>query len=667
MKTKGLQVERRNPGRFLSARYSSCYVVFNAIVILGFCAILARASRLQIIEYPLWLERSINQTETTIRVPTYRGSIYDRQGRLLSYSVPQRSLFADAAVIGSPERIAAHLAPILEESEGGIARKLSSNRRFLWLKRLLTDQQAIAVEQLKQPGLNLVDEYKRFYPYGQVGGQVLGFVGTDGVGLEGVEKGFEQILRENTATVCQLRDGIRKCLWLDSEPPPEPMENFGVRLTLDAFIQYLAEYELDKAVQQYRARAGEVVILDAQTSEVLAMANWPPFDPNLSGKSSADAWRNRTITDSFEPGSTFKVFLVSAAMEEGVIKERDRIFCENGKIQLTGHTIKDVHPYGWLTIPEVIKYSSNIAATKIASQLGNERFYRYIRGFGFGARTGISLPGEVRGLVRPGKRWRPIDLAVTGFGQSIGVTSLQLTAATACLANGGEINQPTIVKQIVDGKGEQYERLHTKPPRRVIQKKTAQQVCDMMKSVTEEGGTGVKAVPDGYTAAGKTGTAQVLDPQTRRYSTSKWTSIFTGFIPADRPRLVITVVVHDPRGASYGGVVAAPVFRNISAKALPYLGVLPASGGPSLPPGLRMAGSAANKPAKTTPSSNEKKGAVGPTGPSPKEPKPATKVPAAPAGIPKPQLNGKTVTVSASIDEMVKPKPQVDLVMNRTP
>jgi cell division protein FtsI (penicillin-binding protein 3) len=660
-------VERRNSGRFLSARYSSCTIFFNTIVILGFCAILARASRLQIIEYPLWLERSINQTETTIRVPTYRGSIYDRQGRLLSYSVPQRSLFADAGLVGAPERLAGRLAPILEENEGSISKKLGSNRRFLWLKRLLTDQQAIAIENLKQPGLNLVDEYKRFYPYGQVGGQVLGFVGMDGVGLEGVEKGFEQILRENTATVCQLRDGIKKCLWLDSAPPPEPMENFGVRLTLDAYIQYLAEYELEKAVQQYRARAGEVVILDAQTSEVLAMANWPLFDPNLSGKSSADVWRNRTITDSFEPGSTFKIFLVSAALEEGVIKERDRIFCENGKIQLTGHTIKDVHPYGWLTIPEVIKYSSNIAATKIASQMGSERFYRYVRGFGFGGRTGISLPGEVRGLVRPGKRWRPIDLAVTGFGQSIGVTSLQLTGAVACLANGGELNQPTIVKQIVDGKGQQFEPLHTKPSRRVIQKKTAQQVCDMMVGVTQEGGTGVKAVPEGYTAAGKTGTAQVLDPQTRRYSTTKWTSIFTGFIPADQPRLVITVVIHDARGASYGGVVAAPVFKNISTRALPYLGILPASGSPSPPPGVRMVNTGHNKTAKTTPSSNEKKGAVRAVDSSSKDPKAATRAPAPTAVNPKLQPNGKSVTVSASIDEMIKPKTQVDLVMNRVP
>jgi cell division protein FtsI (penicillin-binding protein 3) len=658
-------VEKRNSGRFLSARYSSCYLFFNTLVILGFCVILARASRLQIIEYPLWLERSMNQTESTLRVPTYRGSIYDRQGRLLSFSVPQRSLSVDAGMVDAPGRLANRLAPILDESESAVAGKLSGSRHFVWLKRHLTDQQAIAVENLKQPGLNLINEYKRFYPYGQVGGQVLGFVGVDGTGLEGVEKGFDQLLRENTATVGQFRDGIRRCLWLDSSPPPEPMENFGVRLTLDAFVQYLAEYELEKAVQQYRAKAGEVVVLDAQTFEVLAMANWPPFDPNLSNKSSADAWRNRTITDSFEPGSVFKIFLMSGALEEGVVKERDRIFCENGKVHLCGHTINDVHPYGWLTIPEVIKYSSNIAASKIALQLGNERYYRYIRGFGFGVRTGVSLPGEVRGLVRPGKRWRPIDLATTGFGQSIGVTSLQLTAGMACLAKGGEIGQPTIVKQIIDNQqGERYEPLHTKPLRRVIQKKTAQQVCDMMVAVTQEGGTGVKAAPEGYLAAGKTGTAQVLDPQTRRYAANKYTSIFTGFVPADRPRLVMSVVIHEPHGAIYGGVVAAPVFRNIAARALPYLGVFPNSGSPAPPPGVHVASTAHNKASKTG-APSEKKSSVRSAELPVKDSKVLPKGPTSPVAQPKLQFTGKPVTISADIEAMIKPKPKVDLVMNR--
>lgn len=659
-------MERRKSGRILNARYWSCYVFFNALVILGFCVILARASRLQLIEHATWLERSQNQTEATMRVPTFRGSIYDRQGRLLSFSVPQRSLFADATRVDPHTRLPARLAPIIEESASSIASKLTSQRRFVWLKRHLTDQQALAVEDLKQPALNLVEEYKRFYPYGQVGGQVVGFVGMDGAGLEGVEKGFDQTLREHSVTVGQLQDGVRKCLWLDTEPPPEPMENFGVRLTLDTFIQYLAEFELAKAVQQYRAKAGEVVILDPQSFEVLAMANWPFFDPNLAGKSSAETWRNRAITDSFEPGSTFKVFVVSGALEEGVIKERDRIFCENGKLALAGHVIHDVHPYGWLTIPEVIKHSSNIAAAKIAMQLGNERYYRYVRGFGFGVRTGISLPGEVRGLVRSGKKWRPIELATTGFGQGIGVTPLQLTTGIACLANGGEIGQPTIVKEMVDGQGERYEPLRTRPFRRVVSKKTAQQICAMMVGVTLEGGTGTKAAPEGYTAAGKTGTAQVLDPQTKRYASNKYTSVFTGFIPADRPRLAISVVIHEPQGASYGGVVAAPVFRNIAAKALPYIGVYPRPGSPSLPPGVRMAGTDGKKGAKPA-AAPAKNGLAGALKPCPKDPRAAPKGMALPAVQKTPSPGNKPSVSALTLEAMNKTKAPPALNPTRVP
>jgi cell division protein FtsI (penicillin-binding protein 3) len=358
---------------------------------------------------------------------------------------------------------------------------------------------------------------------------------------------------------------------------------------------------------------------------------------------------------------------MSGALEEGVVKERDRIFCENGKIQLHGHTINDVHPYGWLSIPEVIKYSSNIAASKIALQMGNERYYRYIRGFGFGSRTGISLPGEVRGLVRPGKRWRPIDLATTGFGQSIGVTSLQLTTGMACLANGGEIGQPSIVREIIDGQhGKRYEPLHTKPFRRVIQKKTAQQVCDMMVAVTQEGGTGIKAAPEGYLAAGKTGTAQVLDPQTRRYSSSKYSSIFTGFVPADRPRLVMTVVIHEPHGAIYGGVVAGPVFRNIAARALPYLGVFPNSGGSAPPPGVRMVNAAPHKASKAAATPEKKLSVRSGELPS-KDDKTSPKGSTSPAVPSKLQFSGKPVTISADIEAMIKPKPKskIDLVMSR--
>lgn len=581
-------MEKPGTGNSQNARYWICCAFLRIVVIAGFLLIIGKAFYLQVVEHPVWLERSRAQAEAKLNVPSYRGSIYDNRGRLMAFSVPQASLFADGKYVKDPKQVASRLAPIIGEPADVLQEKLASQRRFFWIKRHLTDQQAMALESLKESGLYTINEYRRFYPFRQVAGQVLGFVGLDGKGLEGVEKAYESLLARNDIVKDCLRDGLRRGLWLRDSPPPDPGEDSGLRLTLDAYLQYISESELEKGATKYNAKAGEVVIVDPRTFEVLAMVNWPLFDPNHGGKKNADLWRNRAITDSFEPGSTFKVFLVTAALEEGAIKTSEKIFCENGKYQVARHTINDVHPYGWLTIPEVIKYSSNIAASKIALGLGSEKYAKYINNFGFGVATGISLPGEVKGLVRPWERWRPIDLAATGFGQAIGVTALQLTMAVAAIANGGVYGQPLIAKEVVDSKGEPVRQFTGTATRRIIQKRTAEKIRDMMQSVTEEGGTGVKAAPTGYSAAGKTGTAQVVDPETGRYATNKYTSIFTGYIPANDPRLVMTVVIHEPHGAIYGGVVAGPIFRNIAAKALPYLGVLPSSEHPDTSPGLRL-------------------------------------------------------------------------------
>lgn len=559
----------------MNTRFRFCCILIKTAVAACFVGILYKAFMLQIMDHSLWSERSRAQAEAKLNIPSYRGSIYDSQGRMMAFSVLQPSLFADSKYLKKPHEAAAKLAKILDERPNVLEEKLAGSKRFIWLKRRLTDKQALAVEALEQPGIYSISEYHRFYPFRQVAGQVLGFVGLDGKGLEGVEKAYDPLLAGNDIVKACLRDGLRRDLWLRNSPPPEPVEEKGLRLTLDAYLQYITETELEKGAGRYNAVAGEVVVVDPKTFEVLAVANWPYFDPNQKDKSSADLWRNRAITDAFEPGSTFKVFLVTAALEEGMIKLRDRIFCENGKYQLARHTINDVHPYGWLTIPEVIKYSSNIAASKIALQLGGERYAKHIANFGFGIATGIGLPGEAKGIVRPWEKWRPMDLAVTGFGQAIGVTSLQLSMAVAAIANGGIYGQPLIAKEVVDADGKPVRQFTGTAGRRIIQKQTAEQIRDMMKSVTEEGGTGIQAAPPGYSAAGKTGTAQVANPETGGYAANKYTSVFTGFVPANDPRLVITVVIHEPRGASYGGVVAAPIFRGIAAKALPYLGIPP--------------------------------------------------------------------------------------------
>jgi len=585
-------MERREQRKSLNSRYWSCRVLFHFLVIASLCAIVGKAFRLQVIEHSFWVGRADACLNTKFTVPAYRGTIYDRQGRVLSYSVPQRSLYAFGAQIQNPSKTAAFLSRILDEPARSIEKKLTSSGHFVWIKRHLSDQQALEIEKLKEPGLNLADEYKRFYPYREVGGQVVGFVNIDGVGMEGIEKSFDDVLRGKPIPVCELRDGGHKRLWLNSSAPPEPAESCGVKLTMDTFIEYVAEYELEKAAQKYKAAEAEVVVMDVDTREVLAMTSWPFFDPNMipEKKDSKEGFaRNHVVSDAFEPGSTFKVFLMSAALDQSMVREHDRIYCEGGKCLLAGHSIKDVHPYGWLTMQEVIKYSSNIAAAKIALRVGSEKYGRYIHDFGFGSLSGIDLPGEFRGLVRPQKRWRPIDLATTGFGQSIGVTAPQLTNAVAVIAGGGEYGPPLIVSNVLDAEGKSVRQLQSIKTRRVIQKRTADQVRAMMALVTQEGGTGVNAAPEGYTAAGKTGTAQVMDKTTKRYASNKYTSVFTGYVPAEQPKLVITVIVHEPQGAIYGGVVAAPVFRNIAAKVLPYLGVMPSAPNSTPSPNIRTA------------------------------------------------------------------------------
>jgi cell division protein FtsI (penicillin-binding protein 3) len=579
-------MERREGRKSLNSRYWTCRALFQFAVIGCLCAIVVKAFTLQVVQHSVWLKRANACCDTKFTVPAYRGTIYDRQGRVLAYSVPQCSLYAFGSQVKNPRQTAAVLSPILDMPAQSIEKLFTGTNRFVWIKRQLTDRQANTIRELKVPGLNLTNEYKRFYPYRQVGGQVVGVVNIDGIGIEGIEKSFDKVLRRKSVPVCALRDGGRRMLWLSESAPPEPAESCGVKLSLDAFIEYVTENELGKMAEKYQPERAEAIVMDPNTRQVLAMANWPFFDPNITAKKKTpgeDLARNHAVSDSFEPGSTFKVFLMSAAIDQGVFHEFNRIYCENGRCKLEGHYIKDVHPHDWLTLQEVLKFSSNIGAAKIALTLGAKRYDGYIHAFGFGAPTGIDLPGEFRGLLRPLKLWRPIDLAVTGFGQSIGVTAIQLENGIAVVASGGKGGSPIIVDSIIDPQGKTVRQFRSLDALRIIRKTTANVVRDMMETVTQEGGTGVQSVPEGYAVAGKTGTAQVMDPSTKRYSTTNYTAVFTGFVPAERPKLVITVVVHDPHGSIYGGEVSGPVFRNIAATVLPYLGVMPSR--PGLKPG----------------------------------------------------------------------------------
>lgn len=556
-------------------RYRVFCVLLKTFVLVGFGAILIQAVSLQVWHHEFWLGKARLQSETTIRIPVYRGSIYDRNGRLVAASVHQFSVFVDPSKVVDQKELARQLGPLIEQSTDFIEQQLNSRHGFTWLKRGISDQQRSRIEAQHLAGVQLSREYQRYYPYGPLAGPLLGFTGVDGDGLEGVEKLYDSLLEKTSLDFSQIRDGVRRRISLHDSNSVLPEQRSGLYLSLDAHLQFLAERELARAVESQGARAAEAVVLDPSTMEVLAMANWPPFDPNRYQQAGPGEWRNRAITDLFEPGSTFKIFLFAAALDQGIVRETDRIYCENGVYRLAGHAIHDVHAHGWLTVPDMLKVSSNIGASKLAIQLGAEKFHRYIRLFGFGRKSGIGLTGESEGLVRPWTDWQPIDLAASGFGQSIGVTALQLTSAVATVANGGIWKRPTILKAVVLDAGHPEVRRPIQPSKRVLSPATATLMTEMLARVTGPGGTGFRAVPTGYAVAGKTGTAQVIDPATGRYSEDRYTAIFTGFVPVEKPRLVITVVVHDPSKSIFGGTVAGPVFRNIAGRALPYLGVAP--------------------------------------------------------------------------------------------
>jgi cell division protein FtsI (penicillin-binding protein 3) len=347
-----------------------------------------------------------------------------------------------------------------------------------------------------------------------------------------------------------------------------------IHLTLDTAIQHIAEKELEASILKYRAKAGVAIIVDPFTGEVLALANYPSFDPNLYNKQSADQRRNRAVADSYEPGSTFKTILAAAALEEDVVGKEDLFYCEMGKYPYAGKIIHDTHPYGWLSFSKILQVSSNIGFTKVAEKLKKDRYFKYIEKFGFGRSTGIDVPGEVPGLLRKAETWSAIDLATHAFGQGISATPMQMVMAYAAIANGGFLMRPYITQRVVSPQGEVVLENQPHVVRRVVSEKTAKQLASMLSQVTTEGGTGAMANIEGFEVAGKTGTAQKADPVHGGYS-NKRVGSFVGFVPANNPRLVALVLIDEPEGSVYGGVVAAPVFRNIAQGALRRMMVAP--------------------------------------------------------------------------------------------
>jgi cell division protein FtsI (penicillin-binding protein 3) len=559
--------------------------------------IVLRAVDLTLLRGPELARLAAQQHRARIELTPRRGPLVDRHGEPLALSLDVPSVYVRPREFGGQDARLAALAAALHLPLPVVRSRTTSAERFVWLKRQVPPREAEAVERLGLRGVYTVQESRRFYPHNVLAAHVLGFVGVDSQGLEGLERRLEPVVRGQPRDIEADRDGRRQVIFTGGVPPP-PAQGSRVELTIDAGIQDVTERELAAGVAAAKAAGGAAVVLDPSTGEVLALANVPTFDPNEPGRRHDRGWRdrvrNRAITDPYEPGSTFKAILAAAAIEEGVVKPTDMFFCENGRYQVGRWRIHDVHRHRWLSFAEVIQYSSNIGATKVAERLGAERYYRYLRAFGFGARTGIELPGETPGILRPVGRWARIDLATHSFGQGVSVTPLQMAAAFAAIANGGLLVRPYLVRRVLGPEGDVVREHEPVVVRRVVSARTAATVTALLRrAVEKKGGTGEKARLDDFPVAGKTGTAQKVNQETGTYSAKRIGS-FVGFVPADRPRVVILVLIDEPGGSSFGGVVAAPVFRAIALTVLERLGVE----SPTVP--VRTASAPAAPAAKTT-------------------------------------------------------------------
>ena len=551
------------------------------IVIIGtffgllFLSVTGRAFYLQILKHEELVKKAEKQHQRIVPLTPARGDIMDCNGTPLAVSVDMNSCYAEPRHIQDIVGTTAVLAPLLGSAKQELHKKLASGKSFVWLARHLTPEQSSRIKNLKLPGIGFSPESKRYYPNSEVAAHVIGFTGMDPNGLEGIELQYDSVILGNTGYLVTERDALGRDIATKDALVKKSEPGKTIILTLDKNIQYIAERELAKAVTESRAKAGMALVMESNSGRILGMANFPTFNPNAYSRYSQDDLRNRIVADSFEPGSTFKVFLIAAALEEKIVKPTDLFNCENGSYTIANHTIHDTHSYERLSVADILKYSSNIGAAKIGFKLGNDQLFRYLRGFGFGDRTGIDLPGESPGNLRDKHRWYGIDLANISFGQGVSASALQLAAAFSAVANGGTLMQPYIVERIMDEKGQAVQKFEPRAVRRVISEKTARKMTTMMERVTTNGGTGLNAAVDGFRIAGKTGTAQKVNPVTHSYSATKRTASFIGFIPADKPRLTILVVIDEPKTSPYGGVVAAPAFRGIALNSMCYLKILP--------------------------------------------------------------------------------------------
>ncbi len=538
-----------------------------------FIALISRALQLQILSGKTLKNIAETQHTKTLQLQPERGIIFDRNGEKLAATVMVDSLCADPSKIADLRGVAGEVAPILNTDRGKILQKLTGARNFCWLARRIPPEQAASIEALDVEGLFLVKEPKRFYPNGELAGHLLGFVGLDSSGLEGLEARYDRYLKGTPGKLVWTRDAKGKKLFprIAKASLTQEDESANIILTIDSRIQYLVESHLKEAVRSKGAKGGFAIVMDPKTGEILAMANEMAFDPNNFGAYSGERGKNKAITDCFDPGSTFKPFMAAGALEEGVAKETDRFYCENGNYVVGDRTFHEANRarHGTLTLHDIIKYSSNIGSIKIAERLGKEKFYRYIKDFGFGSKTEIDLPGESPGLLRPVQNWTRVDAATIAFGQGISVTAVQLITALSAIANKGVLMKPYVVRGLVDKQGQIMKVNAPTVVRRVVSPATAKRITAILTDVVgSQDGTGKKAQIVNVAVAGKTGTSQKFDFARHVYSSERVRTSFMGFFPADDPQIAILVILDEPQRDKWGGMAAAPVFKNIGEQIL---------------------------------------------------------------------------------------------------
>jgi cell division protein FtsI (penicillin-binding protein 3) len=544
-------------------------VILGIVIVSGFLGVSFRLVDIMLFNHERYVAKAKNQQIKKEIIPVKRGIIYDRRGRELAVNLDAESIYCDPSDIQSPDRLASALSGAMNKAPEAILAKFNADKRFNWIERKMSIEETQKIKELKLKGIGFVPEIKRYYPKGSLASHIIGFVNMDNSGLEGIEQRYDGYLGAKSGKAYVFKDAKGNAL---SDGMTNEIKGNNTVLTIDEGLQYIVEKNLDLAMAKWRAASATAIMMNPYTGEILAMANRPTFDINNPADVTAQQRRNRGITDCYEPGSTFKIIAGAAALEEKTANPDTKYDCSAGSIEIGGKRIRDSHKHGVLSFKEVIQKSSNVGTIKIGLGLGKDRLYEYIRLFGFGEKTGIDLPGEVSGLVRPPAKWSGMSIGAISIGQEVAVTPLQVLRAYSAIANGGSLVKPYLVSEI---RSPENITLYRAIPesRRIISEKSAAVFKEILKTVTEDGGTAKEAAVDGNQVAGKTGTAQLMDPKTKKYSKDNYVSSFVGFVPADKPTIAMIVVIHEPRGQIYGGVVAGPVFKKTANEALSYLSV----------------------------------------------------------------------------------------------